>query len=122
MIKISIVAVSLTVLAGTAMGQTLGDTFDEKAIDNEKWTTQQISTGQVSFPEPGRCGPAAIAASVKQGDSGTACGDEDCQRATIENASPKTSVCIWTSFLKRPSDMNSQNCAQPNELECGLSA
>ncbi|MDX0408326.1 hypothetical protein GOC53_06455 [Sinorhizobium medicae] len=104
MIKISIVAVSLTVLAGTAMGQTLGDTFDEKAIDNEKWTTQQISTGQVSFPEPGRCGPAAIAASVKQGDSGTACGDEDCQRAefrTIKTSWPNFGDEVWYSFSFR---------------------
>ncbi|WP_373414843.1 heparin lyase I family protein [Ensifer aridi] len=101
MIQTSTIVVGLCTLAGTAMAQTLVDTFDGKALDQAKWTTQQIATSQVSFPEPGRCGPAAIAASVRESDGGTACGDEDCQRAeirTIKTSWPKFGEEVWYSF------------------------
>ncbi|RMC64877.1 heparin lyase I family protein [Sinorhizobium meliloti] len=104
MMKILIAPLALYTLAGTGMAQTLADSFDGKTLDQEKWTTQQISTAQVSYPEPGRCGPAAIAATVKQNDGGTACGDEDCQRAelrTIKTSWPKFGDEVWYSFSFR---------------------
>lgn len=104
MIQTSVMVVVICALTGTAMAQTLVDSFDGKALDQAKWTTQQIATSQVSFPEPGRCGPAALAASIRESDGGTACGDEDCQRAeirTIKTSWPKFGEEVWYSFSFR---------------------
>ncbi|NLR97619.1 hypothetical protein HGP17_12440 [Rhizobium sp. P38BS-XIX] len=99
----SILCVWLVLAAGGVSAKDLYDTFDSKALDASKWTTQEIFPKQFDFITPGRCGAAAIEITTRDGDNGIKC-EDDCQRAELRTAKaswPSFGDEVWYSFSFR---------------------
>lgn len=94
---IVLAAVGVVLLgAGDLRAQSMQENFDERKLDGQKWSSQQIKEGQWSFLDTGRCGASAIDIKIQDGDGGLECAkDELCQRAELRNVKP-----LWPEFGK----------------------